>query len=425
MKKIFGILACAFLAFHLAAQGRILTVRADAINEEGAFKRIADALKVARSGDEINIYEGIYHEQELMVPDGVTLTGIGSVTIAGELPADVSTEISDNTSTIDLFHNGNLRNLTVTARNMRYPVHSDFSNGNTIQEIENCRFIHYGNHEMYQYRLSNNVASSNGVNDVFRAQSAWGGGTKAGDKRYFSNCYFESPVRAFSVHNNVDFHLTYGASFTSLENCVMISHGTDLNGDKLGFTVPVHIQSLQSNSPDKIILKDCDINGYLCFQNSPTFEVFCNTPCLKTIFNTAGASKQMKPLSAQAKQNLSFYVKNPTEILNLKNTGKQIIRRGQAIKRHKRGIALMTSSDIKCRFIGVAMQDIEPGQSGDVKYRGYLLRDYFRGLENLQLIDGQQVGVDEKGNFRISERGKVALVSVHQNILIFDKSKNR
>ncbi len=425
MKKTFGILACTILTFSLFAQGRILTVRADAIKEEGTFNIIADALKVARFGDEINIQEGLYHEQGLMVPDGVTLTGIGSVTIAGELPADVSTEISDNTSTIDLFHNGNLRNLTVTARNMRYPVHSDFSNGNTIQEIENCRFIHYGNHEMYQYRLSNNVASPNGVNDVFRAQSAWGGGTKAGDKRYFSNCYFESPVRAFSVHNNVDFHLTYGASFTSLENCVMISHGTDLNGDKLGFTVPVHIQSLQSNSPDKIILKDCDINGYLCFQNSPTFEVFCNTPCLKTIFNTAGASKQMKPLSAQAKQNLSFYVKNPTEILNLKNTGKQIIRRGQAIKRHKRGIALMTSCDNRKQFMGLAMQDIEPGQSGDVKYRGYLLRDYFRGLENLQLIDGQQVGVDEKGNFRISERGKVALVSVHQNILIFDKSKNR
>jgi hypothetical protein len=83
----------------------------------------------------------------------------------------------------------------------------------------------------------------------------------------------------------------------------------------------------------------------------------------------------------------------------------------------------MTSCDKRKQFMGLAMQDIEPGQSGDVKNRGYLLRDYFRGLENLQLIDGQQVGVDEKGNFRISESGKVALVSVHQNILIIDKSK--
>ena len=421
MKKTFGILACTILTFSLFAQGRILTVRADAIKEEGTFNIIADALKVARFGDEINIQEGLYHEQGLMVPDGVTLTGIGSVTIAGELPADVSTEISDNTSTIDLFHNGNLRNLTVTARNMRYPVHSDFSNGNTIQEIENCRFIHYGNHEMYQYRLSNNVASPNGVNDVFRAQSAWGGGTKAGDKRYFSNCYFESPVRAFSVHNNVDFHLTYGASFTSLENCVMISHGTDLNGDKLGFTVPVHIQSLQSNSPDKIILKDCDINGYLCFQNSPTFEVFCNTPCLKTIFNTAGASKQMKPLTGQAKQNLSFYVQNPSEIINQKNEGKQIIHRGQAVKKHKRGIALMTSCDKGSRFLGVALQDIEPGNNGDVKCRGYLLSDYFRGLESVQSDEGQPIGVDEHGNFRINNQRKIGEVSVHQNILIYNK----
>ena len=408
-------------ALSTFAQGRILSVRKDAISNDSVFNCIVDVLKVARSGDEINIYEGIYHEQGLMVPDGVTLTGIGSVTIAGELPADVSTEVSDNTSTIDLFHNGNLRNLTVTARNMRYPVHSDFSKGNTVQKIENCRFIHYGNHEMYQCRLSNNVASPNGVNDVFRAQSAWGGGTKAGDKRYFSNCYFESPVRAFSVHNNVDFHLTYGASYTSLENCVMISHGSDLNGDKLGFTVPVHIQSLQSNSPDKIILKDCDINGYLCFQNAPTFEVFCNTPGLKTIFNTAGASKQMKPLTGQAKQNLSFYVQNPSEIINQKNEGKQIIHRGQAVKRHKRGIALMTSCDRENRFLGVALQDIEPGNNGDVKSRGYLLSDYFRGLESVQSHEGQAIGVDEHGNFRINNQRKIGEVSVHQNILIYNK----
>lgn len=421
MKKNFGILVFTILTFPLFAQGRILTVRADTIKEEGAFNRIADALNVAHFGDEINIYKGIYHEYGLMVPDGVTLTGIGSVTINGELTADVSTEISDNTSTIDLFHNGNLRNLTVTARNMRYPVHSDFSKGNTVQEIEDCRFIHYGNQEMYQYRLSNNTASPNGVNDVFRAQSAWGGGTKAGDKRYFRSCYFESPVRAFSVHNNVDFYLTYGASFTSLENCVMISHGTDLDGKPLGFTVPVHIQSLQSNSPDKIMLKDCDINGYLCFQNSPTFEVFCNTSGLKTIFNTAGASKQMKPLTGQAKQNLSFYVQNPSEIINQKNEGKQIIHRGQAVKKHKRGIALMTSCDKGNRFLGVALQDIESGNNGDVKCRGYLLSDYFRGLESVQSDEGQPIGVDEHGNFRINNQRKIGEVSVHQNILIYNK----
>jgi len=362
-KRAFSILVCIIWAFSLFAQGRILSIRTDTKNSDSSeFNRIADALKNARSGDEIRIYEGIYHEQGLMVPDGVTLTGIGSVNITGELPADVSTEVSDNTSTIDLFHNGKLRNLTVTARNMRYPVHSDFSKGNTVQEIENCRFIHYGNQEMYQYRLSNNTVSPNGVKDVFRAQSAWGGGTKAGDKRYFRSCYFESPVRAFSVHNNVDFHLTYGASFTSLENCVMISHGTDIDGNPLGFTVPVHIQSLKSNSPDKIILKDCEINGYLCFQNPPTFEVFCNTPGLRTIFNMAGASKQMKPLTRQAKQNLSFYVQNPEEIKNLNNTGRQIILRGQAVKRHKNGMALMTSCDTEKRFMGVALQDVESGK---------------------------------------------------------------
>jgi len=100
----------------------------------------------------------------------------------------------------------------------------------------------------------------------------------------------------------------------------------------------------------------------LCFQNPPTFEVFCNTPGLRTIFNMAGASKQMKPLTRQAKQNLSFYVQNPEEIKNLNNTGRQIILRGQAVKRHKNGMALMTSCDTEKRFMGVALQDVESGK---------------------------------------------------------------
>jgi len=153
--------------------------------------------------------------------------------------------------------------------------------------------------------------------------------------------------------------------------------------------------------------------------------VFCNTPGLKTIFNTAGASKQIKPLTGQVKQNLSFYVQNSEEIKKLNNEGGQIILRGQAVKRHKRGIALMTSCDKEKQFLGVAMQDIKPGKGGDIKHSGYLLSDYFRGLENLQIMEGQHLGVDKYGNFRLDNQRNIALVSGLQNILISDKSENQ
>lgn len=85
----------------------------------------------------------------------------------------------------------------------------------------------------------------------------------------------------------------------------------------------------------------------------------------------------------------------------------------------------MTSSDKEKQFLGVAMQDIKPGKSGDVKYSGYLLSDYFRGLENLQIMEGQHIGVDKYGNFRLDNQRNIAVVSRLQNILISDKSENQ
>jgi len=42
-----------------------------------------------------------------------------------------------------------------------------------------------------------------------------------------------------------------------------------------------------------------------------------------------------------------------------------------------------------------------------VKYRGYLLSDYFRGLESVQPQEGQPIGVDENGNFQINNQRKL------------------
>lgn len=396
------------------AFSRVLIVDKQAAKSEVVYHCIEDALMEAVSGDEILIHEGIYEEKALMVPDGVSLKGLGSVIIQGELPPDISNRELESTSTIDLFQNGRLENLTVTAKNMRYPVHSDFSKGNTIQEIINCNFIHYGNHEVYQYRVTN---KSKTAEEVMLAQSAWGGGTMAGDKRFFRGCYFESPLRAFSTHNNVDFDKSFGASFTVLMDCEMVSHGLNIDGTSLGFTTPVVIQSLQSNSPDKVILTDCRINGYLCFQNASTFEVYCNTPELKTIYNTAGGSKQIKDQLAVISGNPVFYISNPTQIRRFTNRGTTAIEKGKAVKKEKKDISLMTSKDNERLFQGVALEEIPPGQKGDVQHSGYILRPYLSGL-NEPLKTGTRIGIDQTGSFIIDNRSKIAIVSDNQNIFL-------
>ncbi|SBW10452.1 exported hypothetical protein [uncultured Dysgonomonas sp.] len=419
MKKIILILLWIYVGVPLFASEKILEVKKHlTVDNITTFNTIGAALKVAIDGDKVRIFEGIYEEYGLLVPDGVSLIGIGYVHIKGELPETVTTRELENISTIDMFNNGSLENLFVTAKNMRYPVHSDFSRGGTKQEIVNCRFIHYGNRSIYNYRLMNKKTSPDGPTDVMKVQSAWGGGTKGGDKRYFKGCYFESPLRAFSTHNNVNFNETLGASLTVLEDCEMISHGIDVDGVDIGFTAPVVIQSLPSKSPDKIILTNCKINGYLCFHNPSTHEIYCNTPGLKMVFNVLGGSKVIRDQIGTVNNNLSWYPRIVNEINAFKNISLQMIARGKAVKRSSYGIELMTDKDDSSLFLGVAMQDIAPKQCGNVKHKGYLLRPYLDGLETVILKEGDNIGVNAEGSFE-KKTGLIVCKTVdNQNIEI-------
>ncbi len=387
-------------------------------NDKSDYHTIKEALLQSKSGDTIRIFTGKYAEYSLNIPDGVTVIGVGKVEINGELPATATTKESDATSTIDFYNNGRLENLTVTAKNMRYPVHSDFSKGNTRQDIVNCRFIHFGNSEIYNYRKQHNIPEPNSADEVMKVQSAWGAGTMSGDKRYFTGCYFESPIRAFSTHNNVEFDKKFGASLTVLENCKMVSHGIDFEGKNIGFCAPVVIQSLKSNAPDKVILTDCDINGYLCFQNAPTIQVDCNAKNLKVIFHTVGSMKKMVDQTDSLYNYLDWYPHIQGEISAFRNVGTKEIKRGQAVKKFGDGMALMTSADNPKLFFGVALQDVKPAYSGDVKFDGYIFRPYLARLKNMNLIAVEKIRIDKNGNFSRNVRKKFIIVSENQNIWI-------
>ncbi|WP_462353369.1 hypothetical protein [Alistipes timonensis] len=385
---------------------------------EKGFATVREALACAAAGDTVRIFSGTYDESGLRVPDGVTIIGSGDVYIRGALPATTDCRTANETSTIDFFGNGKLENLTVTARNMRYPVHSDFSEGNTRQEVVNCRFIHYGSSELHAYRKRHGLISDSIADSLFIVQSAWGGGTRAGDERIFRDCYFESPMRAFSTHNNVDFHLSHGASTVILERCEMVSHGRGIDGRPVGFRAPVVIQSLESHTADRVILVGCRINGYLCFQNRPTHAVWCDTPNLKLVFNTVGGSRVMADQISVLAENLDWFPVIPQETEYCINCGKEPVARGKAVKRLPSGIGLMTSDDPADAFCGVALQTIEPGRGGEVKVRGYLPYPYFDGLWPGTVAEGDGIGVDGRGSFRRNDPNPVAYASDNGNIRI-------
>lgn len=394
-------------------------VKAGVATNPSSFETFTEAAAVAKKGDLILIFPGTYNEYGIKLSNGVTVKGVGQVIINGYLPQDATTSQIDNTSTIDLFYNGRLENITVIAQNMRYAVHSDFSGGNTRQDIINCRFIHKGNTEAYQYRVANDSSLPTGekASDVFRAMSAWGAGTAAGDKRFLKGCYFESNLRGFSTHNNTGFDTTYGASLTVLDGCEFISHGIDRDGSNLGFLAPVVVQNLASNSPDKVIINsNCKSNGYIGFTPALTHNVVCGLKNIKTIYNTLGGGKMM--LDQLSLIDVTKYPVIPNETDNFKNLGSQTISRGKAVKKNSYGVELMTSSDDASLFFGVAMQNIEINKCGDVTTEGYLIRPYLDGLSATILADGDSISVTSTGSFEKSTTKVVCKAVDNQNILV-------
>ena len=393
-------------------------VKGNIATNANSFQTIEEALAVAVSGDLILVFSGTYSEYSLKIPDGVTVRGIGYVYINGYLPVTSTTADVEKISTIDLNQGGKLENLIVTAQNMRYPIHADFSNGNTVKDILNCHFIHHGNQEIYDYRIANEALLPAGEKaaNLFRAMSAWGGGTKAGDRVYIRNCYFESPLRGFSTHNNNDFDTTYGASLVELTNCEFVSYGIDRDGSNIGFLPAVVIQSLASNCSDGVVFNNCRTNGYVCFHNALTHNVIFNMKGVKTVYNTLGSQ-----LGMNDQINAVDVTKYPImidEIMGFKNLGAQTIARGKAVKRSSYGIELMTSADDASLFFGVAMQEFEVNKSGDVKKEGYLLRPYLDGLKNVVLADGDSISITADGSFEKSTNKIVCYASDNQNVLI-------
>lgn len=287
------------------------TITPSAVN----FNAIVTALTAWKDGDTILVYEGVYAEKSIVIPNGCHAKAIGSVEIRGELPANSTSATIEATSTVDFKESGTLENFKITARNMRYPVHSD---GGTSIDIEqhliNCELVHYGNKEVYDYRVANSSVSPNSPSQVFRAQSAFGCGTMTGAKIYLKSTKLISHGRAFSIHNNSNYNLTRGASLVQLDDCELVSYGIDVDGTVLPFSLSAFVQSLGSNTYDKVIFNNTRINGFIVLQSSSwDWREFTqdisgggNTDHLMQVRNTGGGGYTM---TSQLIAQNSFIVK--------------------------------------------------------------------------------------------------------------------
>ena len=196
------------------ATGGVTYYKTVTIKQDGSGDYTSLAAAIAANGGGFTaltqilyqLYSGIYPERNLNLPAYITVDGIGNPWIKGELPADVDPAQIPLNQTIWMNNTATIRNVKITCKNMRYPIHSDaqaypdLSIKNAVLNLEGCHIEHYGNAEAQAYQDS----VSSGVS-VWSSCHAWGGGLHSGEKINCLNTDFISPTTAFYSHSNKDF----------------------------------------------------------------------------------------------------------------------------------------------------------------------------------------------------------------------------
>ena len=236
----------------------IKTVKADGTGDFLSPKLANTGIKDASIGNvyEVIIYPGEYTEVGWTIKSYINMTGIDKKTciLKGELPVTSLDATITDTSTLMVNGTNTFRNLTFTAKNMRYPIHPE-TNGilpNQTVKCYNCDFIHYGNQDVKAYRIANALSYSG----LWLNTTAWGHGASSGEYQYFENCLFQSDTTAWYVHNNKQFT---NPVINELKNCRMVCP----NGNAL------RIEALGSSTNDKVILNNCEIIGKIRYNDSP------------------------------------------------------------------------------------------------------------------------------------------------------------
>lgn len=385
----------------------------------GEYGTIKEAIDHAKEYDSIIIYEGVYEEKHLNIPQGLKMEGIGKVEIRGKYPESTDVNTVTANSTLECNKGATLKNLIVTAQNMRYPIHADFSYGSKANwDIRNCKFIHYGNKEVYDYMTSQGQETEG---TLVTGCSAWGGGTYGGDVVYCEDCYFESVGRAFSTHNNIgDTYINIGPSKVKLVNCELISKGIDIDGTQVGLLAPLFVQSLDCPVECEVILSNCKINGYIVRQNSGG-DGWSNNIKLyscgnqKVAFSSYGSGQiPLKNGDQTLKYQSSYDKYNIDDSINSYiNIGDEEITKGKAVKRTSYGVSLLKEGDSEAIF-GIALDNIPVNECGNIKEsKGYIHRIYLDGLRTTDLSEGTNIYLTSNGSF--SETGSVIVLKAVDN----------
>ena len=236
----------------------IKTIKPDGTGDYLSPKLANDAIVDARINNvyELIIYPGVYTDVKWTLKSYINLTGINKKTciLKGELPVTSSDSTMTYTSTLVVDGTNTFRNLTITAKNMRYPIHPETNGLKPDQTVKcyNCDFIHYGNQDVKAYRTANSLSNAG----LWASTTAWGHGASSGEYQYFENCLFQSDTTAWYIHNNGNFT---NPVINELKNCRMVCPQGSA----------IRIENMGSGTEDRTIFNNCEITGKILYNDYP------------------------------------------------------------------------------------------------------------------------------------------------------------
>ncbi|MCC9659236.1 hypothetical protein LPA49_01560 [Pseudoalteromonas sp. MB41] len=240
---------------------KVVTVKKDGSGDYVSLKD-ACAIESGKSNLErvkIELHEGVYSESNYHIPNFVDVVGIGDrdrIWLKGELPNDVEVSSIPTFQTIWMNRTSKLINIKITAKNMRYPIHSDSgaSPYKALQHIIDCYVEHFGNQDARDYQES----IGGDANSVWGAEHAWGCGTHSGQQIYSIRTIWVSKTSPFYFHTNKDFK---EPCYVELNNSKSICTTDDGHA--------IVLQALGSGQPDRLVIKDSELRGHLRMNDAP------------------------------------------------------------------------------------------------------------------------------------------------------------
>ena len=149
----------------------------------------------------------------------INLIGVGKVKLYAHLPDSCTLAQSTCFSTLDIFGETILENLTIEIKNGRYAVHDESNNKypNKKHRFKKCKFIHLGN-----------------KSGLWSAPHAYASGTSSGCIYEYEDCIFDASASGgypWDLHN----YAPQQGSVISLNGCEMIKSSSQAVSIKLGF----------------------------------------------------------------------------------------------------------------------------------------------------------------------------------------------